>query len=371
MCVTSGYINSNKNQSTVVKLGGLNTIIEICSKKNFSSRLRCEAYYSVAMICLNNSASRKALYKIIATPHQEECFIKDIMNFLVSSHLNKSNEDKPVDEEAQSMSEEKLKEPIILEDEMEEINTQLTAGLVFCGLCFCNEDFMRKIVLCVGRINWSVYKLLISKLEKSLKKSLARRNKTAYFDIQKLRCLLGFQLIALHNLICMADEDPRAIGIKLIIDIIPDSRNTFLRSIACDYIGRLVRFNDCLIESFLCVNTIEILGKSSHQGEEAYNGVGECEMGNAAVTLGFFTSLNPEARRRLLKVGRKSPKIMESLKYSNDVIHIDLVRQWRHFKELHESLDMDVSLKNVHRLTPTNQNKGSKHFNKTNQSIMV
>ena len=119
------------------------------------------------------------------------------------------------------------------------------------------------------------------------------------------------------------------------------------------------------------MNTIEILGKSSFNSEEAYNDVGECEMGNAAVTLGFFTSLNPEARRRLLKVGRKSPRIMESLKYYNDVIHIDLVRQWKHFKELHESMDLDVSLKNVHRLTPMGQNKDAKHFNKTNQSIMV
>jgi len=39
-------------------------------------------------------------------------------------------------------------------------------------------------------------------------------------------------------LINNADEDPRALGIKMILDTINDCKNTFLRSMACDCIGK-------------------------------------------------------------------------------------------------------------------------------------
>ena len=56
--------------------------------------------------------------------------------------------------------------------------------------------------------------------------------------------------------------------------------------------------------------------------------------GCASVTLGFFTNMHPEARRRILKLSRKNFKIMEALRYSNELINIELKRDWNHFKQL-------------------------------------
>ncbi len=67
--------------------------------------------------------------------------------------------------------------------------------------------------------------------------------------------------------------------------------------------------------------------------------VGNTEKGAAALTLGVLTSLNPEARRRLLKVARRHPNVMHELKYSNDVIHLDLVNEWKHYKQLRDMID--------------------------------
>ncbi len=44
--------------------------------------------------------------------------------------------------------------------------------------------------------------------------------------------------------------------------------------------------------------------------------------------------MHPEARRRILKLSRKNFKIMEALRYSNELINIDLKRDWNHFKQL-------------------------------------
>ena len=106
-------------------------------------------------------------------------------------------------------------------------------------------------------------------------------------------------------------------------------------------LGRLIRLNDNLIESFMSINSIELLAKSSCETDEPF-GPGESERGNAAVTLGYFTNVNPEARRRLLKIARKSPKIMDSLRYSNELIHFELITQWKHYKELQSSADFDI-----------------------------
>ena len=230
MCVTTAYVNSPKNQSTIVKLGGLNAIIDVFRTKSFSNRLKAEAYYCLSMVCLNNPTSRKETFKIINTPSQEETFIKDIMRLLNTSTYVET-------EEVVAEEDSNTEVTIISDVDLEEINTQLTAGLTFCNFCFMNEEFMRKIVLSVGRINWNVYRTLAIRLNKSLDKAIQCKNKRLTFDILKIRCNFGFQVAALHNLINLADEDPRALGIKMILDLVKDSTNTYLRSMACDCIG--------------------------------------------------------------------------------------------------------------------------------------
>jgi hypothetical protein len=231
MCVTAAYVASTKNQTTIMKFGGLNAIIDIFREKSNSPRLRAEAYYCLSMVCLNNKSSRKEVFKILNSPAQEEFFIKDIAQLLTTSSNFKIDENEGTEEDSSSQSQ------IISDAELEEINTQLTAGLAFCNLCFLNEEFMRKIVLTVGRLNWFVYRKIIIRLNKALDKSIRKKDNNLTYDLLKMRCNFGFQISALHNLINNADEDPRALGIKMILDTINDCKNTYLRSMACDCIG--------------------------------------------------------------------------------------------------------------------------------------
>ena len=119
----------------------------------------------------------------------------------------------------------------------------------------------------------------------------------------------------------------------------------------------------------MAINTIEILAKASCQSEEPY-GPGETERGNASVALGYFTNVNPEARRRLLKIARRSPSIMDSLKYSNEIIHLELVTQWKHYKELQQSIDYELTTLNLNAgkvpLPAINSNRY-----KTNKNILI
>jgi len=99
MCVSTAYVNSTKNQTTIVKFGGLNAIIDIFRDKSNSPRLRAEAYYCLSMVCLNNKSSRKEVFKILNTPAQEEFFIKDIAQLLTTSPNSESEEDDVAEED--------------------------------------------------------------------------------------------------------------------------------------------------------------------------------------------------------------------------------------------------------------------------------
>ena len=237
MCVSTAYVTSSKNQSTIVKFGGLNAVIDIIRDKSLSARLRAEAFYTLSMICLNNKSSRKETFKIINTPALEDIFIKDMVDLLSTATIYETDEE----EEASEVEDSDAQKVAISDAELEEKNTQLAAGLALTNFCFLNEEFMRKIVLTTGRLNWIVFKQIIVRLNKALDKSIKKKDKNRMFDIIKMRCNFGFQIAALHNLLNGADEDPRALGIKMILDQINDCKNTFLRSMACDCIGILTK----------------------------------------------------------------------------------------------------------------------------------
>ena len=92
----------------------------------------------------------------------------------------------------------------------------------------------------------------------------------------------------------------------------------------------------------MCINTIEILARAACHTDEPF-GPGETERGNSALVLAIFTNFSPEARRRILKIARRLPEVMDSLKYSNEVIHLEVMQQWSHYRELQKSIDLDYS----------------------------
>ena len=345
LCVSLSYTVSEKNQNLVVKLNGLQVILEICTNMENSNKLKSEAYYCLSMICLKNSYVYQELSKLIETDQ----LIRNIMSLLKATSyvLDAKVIEKDKNQSFKNKVVNKIDDSNI--DSKQVIDTlkcQLKSGLTLCSFSFQNDEFFRNIVTAVGKIDWRIFKNIIELLNAKLKKSVSEKNSEEYFEIQKMRCILGYQITILHNLIINTDEDPRAVGIKMMIDIIPYSTNTALRSISCDYLGRTVKFNVTLIESLLCVNSIELLANSTLEKnvDDVNLNVGNTEKGVAALTLGLLTSLNPEARRRLLKVARRFPKIMSELKQTNEILHLDLLNEWKHFMELRDLVENDFSL---------------------------
>lgn len=96
-----------------------------------------------------------------------------------------------------------------------------------------------------------------------------------------------------------------------------------------------MKFNEALIESLLCVSVIEELSESATSVL-----AGEAEQASAAVSLGVFTSMNVEARRIVTRLSRTVNGLMEVMLKFNRVMHVELVRQWGHFKELKDTKEL-------------------------------
>ena len=290
------------------------------------------------------------VYEAIFKPEETiEYIIKSLIILLLK--VSNSNRYSLVSSSTHDDEEVELANSVIYTpEEFSEMSVQINAGLTICKFCYHNEEFTKKIVAIVGRINWLVYKYLIDKLNRMLKKSISKENAEAYFNIQRLRCLLGFQISALSYLIYFEPntttstaQDARVTGMQMMIDIIQSSENSLLRSIVCDYMGRLISMDIYLIEAFVSINAVELLAKSTIL--DFYPDIGEIEKGNASIALVIFTSFSPEARRRLLKIARKNFKVMDSLLYYNQSLHPEIINQWRHFKQLENKFDSSSSLK--------------------------
>ena len=349
LCVTTGNVANFKNQQQICKVGGVVSLLDLINqRKNVENKLKCEVYYTLSLICLNNSSTRKTVFKTLNMDLIS--LITEIVSFIV-----------PRSEQSDvSYSDENL--------EIEDISLRLKAGLIICAFCYLNQNFFNQFIFYIGQIDWAIYRSLLLKLNALLRKEAQKLFKEKVFQIQWCRCILGFQIVTLFNLIGRAEEDTRAIGMKLMIDIVQHTRNSYLRSIACDYVGRLICFDNSLIEPFITINIIETLGGSITEGQDSELDnfeKGETEKSNAAISLGFFTMVNSEARRRLLKISRKDHQIMQVLKRANKTLHSDLVNDWNHFKELNQSASIHkLSFSQIPKLPDINKNKNKTKLNR-------
>jgi hypothetical protein len=355
MCVSDCYINNISNQQAVLKLNGLETLLNILNNqklKNYSTMLISEVYLTISMLVLNSSSGRELLSNSQLIKLNKflnnlcETFKKSASFQINDIQTNKNNSN----------------------DDFCHIKISLNCGLAICALCYNNDIIMRKILLSSSYIDWSYFKNVLIRLDNQLKYISNRDSEDyeVYFDLRKYKCFLGFQMAALHNLIENADEDPRAIGMKMIVEILINSENTYLRAICIDYIGRLIRFNDNYIESFICINVIEILCKSIDESDKdnCYNNLGDIEKSYASTTLGYFTNQNAEARRRLIRMTLKKTDIMKNLIYINDRIHDDLLRRWKHLKLLYENVGKKEIMPRVR--PSTSRNFGRNNNNNRN-----
>ena len=320
MCVSIGYRSSIKNQTQLEKLGAINQVVDILSRKNLSDRLKCETLYCLASICFNNLNNRMTLKIILGS--KMDSLVKELVMMITKNGTRKIDK---------------------IETKIEIIYIQITCCLAICSFSYKNDEFIRKIIMNIGRIRWCVFSQIMKDLDECLEKTFSK-NKELYFDCQKMKCLFGFIVPALHNLITDAEQDPRAIGMEILVNTVPKSNNTYLKSIACDFLGRLACYNSCVIESLLSIDAIEILVLSLIEQPKIneIDSVGNTEKGCAAITIGFFVNSKPEARRTLLRLAREHSEIMQELNFFNEKIHADLEMQWKHYKKIDESAKKEI-----------------------------
>ena len=260
----------------IAKQGGLTLLFDLIKKNNISNRLKCEIYYTLSMICLNNAKNSEVLFEIIGMKK----IINDCRELWFSSARFQA-----VDNSASSK-----KNYRISDEEVEEITVQIIAGLAICGFGYRNDEFMKMMLSKCETFEWEVISQLFMRQNVLLEKASFNNDRKRYFIIQKMRCLLCFQIAALHSFVNKSQVDPRAIAIKFMVDALPTTQSGYLRSVICDYIGRLVCTNDSLYEPFICIDAIEILCKSTYNDSNTTQGDtrGNTEICCASITLGIL-----------------------------------------------------------------------------------
>lgn len=138
------------------------------------------------------------------------------------------------------------------------------------------------------RLDWNIYKKILDRQNELTSEALDYNDKKTLFMIQRTKCFLSFQIAALHNFIDNCEEDSRAVGIKILTDLVEAATNSYSRSIVCDYIGRLVCMNPSFYDPFICMDAIELLARCTFEEENPREIRGNTEKGCAAITLGQY-----------------------------------------------------------------------------------
>ena len=215
---------------------------------------------------------------------------------------------------------------------------------MFCYRC---EEFRNDLIKNFDKIPLNVYVDIFEDLLVEERK-VATNDNDEYLRVMRLKCLLAFQMAFLYNIIDSVQiskedanlynrielQDPRAIGIKVLVDIIQYSKNSFIRTIAIDCICRLIKTDKTLVEPIIIVDSVEILCKQLEIASGNVIKISEKEIGNCAITLAHLVDFSAEGRRRIIKISRRVPMIMQSLKYYNQSLNLDLRLQWEHYENI-------------------------------------
>ena len=323
-CVTIGYDNNYRNQMAFLKLGTLPIVYDLCQKRGgFSKWIKSEAYLCLGSLVLNNVKVRHQVYKVL----NED--ITGLINVLLMMLLG-------IDEESTNEKDHAID---ILE-------YRIQAGLTISLFSYRCDEFRIKLVRSFDKIPWKTFENILESILIEESKFKLPIDDLKYLRILKLKCLLGFQTASLYKIIDSAkflsqnendDPDPRAVGIKILTDLIQYSKNSYIRTIASDFICRLINTDRTLVEPLVTVDCVEILCKQLEDFGSSKMHISVNEIGNCAITLANLVDLSADGRRRIIKLARKVPNITKYLKYYNKTLNLDLLAQWDHYDKL---LDM-------------------------------
>ncbi|XP_077982959.1 ankyrin and armadillo repeat-containing protein-like isoform X2 [Glandiceps talaboti] len=143
------------------------------------------------------------------------------------------------------------------------------------------------------------------------------------------RCNAAFQVVSLARII--PDEDQAsssAIGIKLLVDLLEDSKNEEIQALASDCIARLAHTRAGVPAAIVSVNAVILLCQLMLSESEQVRG-------SAAIALGYL-SFNHKAERQMLNQCRKDPYLMKVLKYhtKKNKVSTQFSDDWQHYRKI-------------------------------------
>jgi hypothetical protein len=343
-CVAIGYHNHVKNQITFTKYGTIQILMDICKNRNdVSKNIKAHAFLCLSSLQINNSIVKNLIENHLEAIHYE---VSTIIGALIMILVNK-------DSQAETLN-----------DQFDEIEARVTAGIALCSLFYHNDEYKNILLSKFGKIYWKDYVDLINSMvavENYFKnKNMTQAEGNKVMKALELKCLLAFQIVSLYTVIhtdgvrdifngdytgnANEDDDPRATGIKIISHLIQNCPNPCVRTLAIHCLCGLVNTDkELIVDPFVTVDTVEILSRQIEYSEDETKNVNELEICHCAITLAHLTDYSPEARRRLLRVGRKNLKLMDLMRYHNKSLNIDLLREWNHFEKLYNMGKYEVT----------------------------
>lgn len=203
MCMSCGMVTCEKSQLDLIKMNAIEWLIEISRRKKISSIMKVEAFLLLSLVTLKNFHMHNVYEAIFKPEETVEYIIKSLVILLLKVNPAYRHASITSIKSARSGQEEdeneETQQPAVANinlEEISEMDVQIKAGVTLCMMCYKNEEFTKRLIGIVGRINWTVYKYLIDKSSILLKRSMRASNQEQVsFNLQRLRCQLGFQVI--------------------------------------------------------------------------------------------------------------------------------------------------------------------------------
>lgn len=372
-CVSIGYDNNYRNQITFCQLGTLQILNEICQRRlNASKMLKHEAYICLSSLALNNISVKNMIYDNFY--HKNVGLIEILLLMLLGIDENSITNDEVTVILDKHAAENKL--------DMTSLEYRIMAGLALSAFAYRDDELKLKLIEKFDKIPWKIFIDLYNYIVCEEFRFKMMNNTENLFKIVRLKCLFAFLMASLYSIIDSIGardintdnveieeiksesidqsipiidvyDDPRAVAIKVLIDMVRFNNNSYIRTIAIDSICRLINGDRTLVEPIVSIDIIEILCEKLEFIDSSNRT--ENEIGNCSLTLAYLTEFSPEARRRIIKIARRVSNVMKMMTYYNKRINSELAAQWKHYENL-----MDI----VKKKQPLNEinAKKSLHF---------
>ncbi|CAG5125020.1 unnamed protein product [Candidula unifasciata] len=269
LCLGVGYIPHEQNQQTVLQSGGVPILVALLAHST-NEVIRAEAAYTLASVSLG---FKETLDEI--NQNLDFSYVR-ILKMLYSS------------------------QPLV----------QLTAGSALACFAYNSLHQQREIAI-QGGVRLDCFLPFLKSAE------------------EFYRCLAAYQVVILSRVI--SDEIQAlssATGIKLLVDLLKDSKSEEILALAADCVARLSHTRAGVPAAIVAVNAVDYLSTLLLSKSEQVRG-------NAAIALGYL-SHDHKAERLILHRCRNDPYLMKVIKFYTKRLRLatTFTEGWQHYRKV-------------------------------------